>query len=404
MVLVSDSGSPSAMQSIGLYIHVPFCETKCSYCNFNTYARLEGLIPGYIEALASEIEAWGETLGHPPVGTVFFGGGTPSWLPAGQTERIMAAVRRAFDLSPNAEVTAEANPGDIAPERMSAWRQMGINRISIGVQSFDDGLLTLLTRRHSAEQAIEAVSGARAAGYDNLSVDLMYGLPRQSLSTWRSTLEKAIRLRPPHLSLYALTIEEGTPMHRELEEGAVSLPDPDLAADMYNLAEETLASAGYGHYEISNWALPGAECLHNLTYWKNGPFLGVGPGAHSYLDGERFWNIKSPTEYVQRMTEAAKSRDGQPWDRSSFPVVESREKLTEAEILSETLILNLRLDQGLETTQVLDRFGLDALRPHIETLRWCASEGLVTEEAGVFRLTPRGRLLSNEVFVRLLAQ
>ena len=203
------------MQSIGLYIHVPFCETKCSYCNFNTYARLEGLIPGYVGALTSEIEAWGETLGRPSLGTVFLGGGTPSWLPADETGRLMAAVRRAFDLVPNAEVTAEANPGDIAPEKMSAWRGMGINRISIGVQSFDDGLLSLLTRRHSAEQAVAAVGVARAAGYANLNVDLMYGLPRQSLEQWRATLEETVRLGAPHLSLYALTVEEGTPMHRE---------------------------------------------------------------------------------------------------------------------------------------------------------------------------------------------
>ncbi len=392
------------MQPIGLYVHVPFCETKCNYCNFNTYTRLEGLIPGYIGALTAEIEAWGEALHRAPVATVFLGGGTPSWLPGAEIGRIMASIRTVFHLDPGAEVTAEANPGDVVPEKMSMWRDMGINRISIGVQSFDDGLLTMLTRRHSAEQAVEAVRVAQAVGYDNVNVDLMYGLPGQSLDQWRTTLDQAVRLGTPHLSLYALTVEEGTPMYGEVEEQRLSVPDPDLAADMYGIAEETLAAARYEHYEISNWALPGAECRHNLIYWENGAFIGVGPGAHSYLDGERFWNVKSPTEYVQRMAKASESRGKRPWARGSIPVVETGEKLTEAEILSETLILNLRLDRGLDTDTIAARFGTDELRPHVETLRWCAGQGLVVEDEGVFRLTPRGRLLSNEVFVRLLAR
>lgn len=386
---------------IALYLHIPFCETKCAYCNFNTYARLEGLVPAYVEALAAELAVWGEALGHPPARTVFFGGGTPSWLPLESFERVVSAARCAFPFQPDAEITAEANPGDVTPEKARAWLALGVNRVSVGVQSFDDGFLRLLTRRHSAAQAAHALRVLRDAGFANLNLDLIYGLPGHSMDVWRATLDRALELRPEHLSFYALTVEEGTPLAQEVRQGRLPKPDPDLAAEQYELAESLLARAGYEHYEISNWALPGKACRHNLVYWRNEPWLGAGPGAHSYLGGTRFWNIKSPAEYVRRL---AAPRPSGGWTPEAIPVVEERRTLSDAGQLSETLILGLRLDEGVAPGELAQRFPGQDATPFVRALRECTPLGLVMEEAGRFRLTPRGRLLSNEVFVRLLAE
>ena len=386
---------------IALYIHIPFCQTKCSYCNFNTYARLDGLIPQYVPALAAEIAAWGEALVCPPVDTVFFGGGTPSWIDPHLLAQVLDAARRSFAVQDHAEITIEANPGDFTPERLASWRSMGVNRLSMGVQSFDDAMLLFLTRRHTAADAVAAYRRARQAGFDNISLDLIYGLPNQTQAQWRDGLGQALDLAPEHLSLYALTVEEGTPLHGQVQAGQAPAADPDAAADMYLAAEEFLAQAGYRHYEISNWARPGCESRHNLAYWRNAPFLGVGPGAHSYLGGhlggQRFWNIKSPTDYVRRMQQPHAGR----WTPQAVPVVEERSALSDEDRLSETAILALRLDDGVSLTALESAFGTSAQRI-AATLRMLAPAGLVTEDAGVYRLTSKGRLLSNEVFVRLL--
>jgi len=382
---------------IGLYVHVPFCQTKCSYCNFNTYARMEALMPDYVGSLSSEARWWGAKLGRPQVATMFLGGGTPSWLPVEQFCLVMTACREAFALREDAEVTAEANPGDITQERLEAWARLGVNRLSVGVQSLDDGLLKALTRRHTAAEALHALDMARRTGFDNLSLDLIYGLPTQTMAQWKDTLERALEVETAHLSLYGLTVEEGTPLWQAVESGEAPRPDPDLAADMYELAEELLAAADYEHYEISNWAKPGCECRHNLVYWRNEPFLGLGPGAHSCLQGERFWNIKSPTEYVRRLAH----RDAAAAPEATS-VIEERRRLTGAEVVSETLILQLRLDEGLDAAAVARRLGPQVVAGPLETLREFVLEGFLKEEGGVFRLTSRGRLLSNELFVRLL--
>ena len=288
--MVNDAGAARHMQSprgsgLALYVHIPFCESKCPYCDFNTYAGIEALMPPYVAALAREVEQWGAWLGRPTLASVFFGGGTPSYLPPNDLRRLMDAVRSAFDLQDDAEATAEANPGDCTPERLLAMRRAGFNRISIGVQSFDDAELAMLGRRHDAERAAQAVRDARKAGFDNLSLDLMFGLPEQSVATWARSVEEAIRLQTDHLSAYALTLESGTPLEADVRFGRTPEPDPDLAADMYLRAQTVLAAAGLQQYEISNWAAPGRESTHNLAYWRGRPYLGVGPGAHSYLYG-----------------------------------------------------------------------------------------------------------------------
>jgi len=230
--------------TLGLYVHIPFCETKCPYCDFNTYAAIESLMPGYVDALEHEIIEWGAWLGRPTLTSLFFGGGTPSYLPTRDIRRLMRAIQTAFDLPDSAEATLEANPGDCSRERLQAIRRSGINRLSIGVQSLDDNELRMLGRRHSVDQAVRAVEAARVAGFDNLSVDLMFGLPYQHVSSWEHTLDEAIALAPQHVSAYALTLEGGTPMEHDVNVGSLPTPDDDLAAEMFRITDEKLAAVG----------------------------------------------------------------------------------------------------------------------------------------------------------------
>ena len=391
-------------RSIALYVHVPFCETKCPYCDFNTYAGIESLIPDYVAALRAEIERWGRLLGRPAVGTVFFGGGTPSYLPPGDIGSLMRAVFEAFEVYAEAEVTLEANPDDVTAARLASYLEAGINRLSIGVQSLDDHLLETLGRRHSASQAVRAYRAAVDAGYDSVSIDLMYGLPPQGLDSWRQTLSAAADLGPEPISMYCLTLESGTPMSQWVESGRLPEPDPDLAADMYLLAEEAMEGRAYRHYEISNWARPGKESRHNLTYWRNQPYLGVGPGAHSYLAGVRFHNVKSPRAYT-RLLEGGGNGTALEGSLSeehirSVPVVESVEPIGRQLEMAETMMLGLRLDTGVESAAFEKRFGTTLQHAYPDTLQELESAGLlVTSGAGV-RLTGRGRLLGNEVFSR----
>ena len=384
----------------GLYVHIPFCATKCPYCDFNTYAGIAGLMGPYLAALKSEIELWGEVLGGPRLETVFFGGGTPSYLPAGSLDMLLDAIGGAFDLADDAEVTAEANPDDLGEEKLASMLGAGINRLSIGVQSLDDGLLRVLGRRHSAREAVDAFNAARGAGFDNVSIDLMYGLPEQTPEQWGATLDAALDLRPSHISMYCLTLEEGTPMERDAAAGRIPTPDGDLAADMYLAAEIKTAEAGLRHYEISNWAIPGRESGHNLLYWRNRPFLGVGPGAHSYLDGHRFHNIRSPREYIRRMGTGAAGPQpgGRPFE--SVPVVEAAEPVDRWLEMAETMMMGLRLDTGVDPGQFAARFGEPPAYVYGEVIDDLADDGLLETAGGSFVLTPRGRLLGNEVFSR----
>lgn len=397
------------MPRMALYVHIPFCETKCPYCDFNTYAKIEPLIPGYLSALVAEIEMWGSMLGKPSVCTVFFGGGTPSYIPADDIARLTAAIRRSFDIDDGAEITLEANPGDCNAAKLASYQDIGINRVSIGMQSFDDDLLRLLGRRHSAAEAVSAYRTAQDAGFDNMSIDVMYGLPYQTLDSWMRTLGQAANLRPQHISLYALTLEGGTPMERSVTAGRLPTPDPDLAADMYELAEDELGAAGYRHYEISNWAMEGRQSLHNLAYWRNEPYLGVGPGAHSSLGGHRFSNLNPPREYIRRLEDhgappiATGGRDDDIAAAiKSSPVVDFVEVIDRRTEMAETMMLGLRLDVGISIREFESRFGESPSTLYEGELEEVALAGLVEMIDGRIRLTAKGRFLSNEVFVRLL--
>ena len=387
---------------ISLYVHIPFCETKCPYCDFNTYAAIEPLMPSYVAALNTEITLWGKLLGGPEVHTIFFGGGTPSYLPSDDIRHTMETIHSAFNVAPDAEATLEANPGDFSDDKLAAYLDCGINRLSIGVQSFNDGLLETLGRRHNSADAVQAYRQAQDAGIRNISIDLMYGLPSQSIKHWNDTLRQALELAPPHISMYCLTLEGGTPMERWVEQGSMPTPDADLAADMYLAAQNEMKVAGYRHYEISNWALKDKLSRHNLTYWRNEPYLGVGPGAHSYLGGYRFSAIRPPREYIRRMREESKGTGKSSVHEAicSVPVVDEIEQIDKLLEMAETMMMGLRLDEGISVARFTERFGAPPSHTYGDTLRELDELALVHTQDGAIRLTHRGRMLGNEVFSR----
>ena len=395
---------------LALYVHIPFCLSKCPYCDFNTYAGIESLMPAYVDALDREIEQWGAWLGRPTLASLFFGGGTPSYLPTRDLSRLMRTVESAFDLPDDAEATIEANPGDCARERLQAMRRSGFNRISMGVQSFDDHELRLLGRRHSADRAVQAVEDARTAGFDNVSIDLMFGLPNQYVSTWAHSLEEAVALDTSHLSAYALTLEGGTPMEADVRLGRTPEPDPDLAAEMYALAQSTLASAGLAQYEVSNWAKPGRESAHNLAYWRSLPYLGVGPGAHSYLYGigdvgpfgVRFANAKPPRTYMERVATWAADGPIGPASIAAAAATDYCEEIDRSMAMVETMMMGLRLNRGVADVEFHARFGEGIAAAFPGPTAECVELELLEWSDGALRLTDAGRPLANEAFLRFV--
>lgn len=375
------------MEDLGLYVHIPFCQSRCRYCDFNTYAGLEGLFETYVRALIREI-----TLAGPArVRTVYLGGGTPTVLPLSHLVQVLDAIRAGFVLVPDAEVTVEANPGTVEAESLAVLRKQGVNRLSLGVQSFADDELRLLGRIHSAGQAAAALSAARQAGFKDVSLDLIYGLPRQTLADWSFSLERALALEPEHLSLYALSVEAGTPLARDIARGHLPLPDSDLAAEMYEMAAEVCAAAGYLHYEISNWARGAArQCRHNLIYWRNEPYLGLGAGAHSWQGRRRWANAAAPDEYATRLA-------------GGNPTVAEEETISPELEMGETMMMGLRLvEEGVPFDRFQQRFGLDPRRCYEAEIAELVELGLLEVDDERLRLSPRGCLLGNQVFARFL--
>ena len=297
-------------QPFSLYVHIPFCTAKCTYCDFNSYAGQDSLMRPYADAVAQEAALWAPHVEDRPVQTVFFGGGTPSLLPLPEMQVIVEALRAHFGIEPGAEFSLEANPGTVDAAHLAGLRALGFNRISFGVQSFHDDELRTLERIHDAQEVEDAYRWAREAGFENVNLDLIYGLQGQSMQGWQTNLERALALGPDHLSLYALTLEEGTPMTRDVERGRQRGPDLDLQADMFEWSLEQLKQADYSHYEISNWSRPDRQCRHNLVYWRNGDWLGLGAGAHSHLLGERFADAASPRRYVELVGESVRETGG----------------------------------------------------------------------------------------------
>lgn len=381
---------------IGVYIHIPYCLRKCAYCDFASlpFDEAGGLAAArrYMDAVAVELDRRAlsdEFLGC-EVDTVYLGGGTPTVLPTEWLAQLLERLRLRFSLRPGAEVTVEANPGTVDEAKMRALLDAGVNRISLGVQSFSDPVLQTLGRLHSAAEAKQAIAAARGAGCANLSLDLMCGIPRQSLDDWRSTLEAAVEAKPEHLSVYALSVEPGTSLCQAIAAGELPAPDEDLAADMYLLAQETLGRAGFDHYEVSNFAQPGMECRHNRRYWAYDEYLGLGAAAHSFRGGVRWNNLPDPGVYTKCL------------ERGRLPVARA-EALSAREAAGEMLMLGLRRAEGVAAREVQRRTGVAVARAFAAEIARLREDGLLIVERGRLRLPREAWLVSNEVLSTFVA-
>ncbi len=384
----------------GVYVHVPFCKVRCGYCDFNTYTLTEfgphgAGVSSYADAALSELDLAARVLGAagapPRVDTVFVGGGTPTMLAARDLVRMLHGIRERFGLADGAEVTTEANPDSVTPEMLAVLRDGGFTRVSIGMQSAMPHVLKTLERTHDPRNVEAAVSAARRVGLQ-VSVDLIYGTPGESLDDWRGSLEAAIALEPDHISAYALVVEHGTKLAAQVRRGVVVMPDDDDEADKYELAEKTLGAAGFGWYEVSNWATsPRARCRHNEGYWAGGDWWGIGPGAHSHVSGVRWWNVKHPTAYANRLAAGVSPGAG-------------RELLTDEQRYEERVLLGVRLVGGLPV-EVLRPEGRRAVAGLIADGLIEGTPALRGDERAQRRvvLTLRGRLLADTVVRRLLA-
>jgi oxygen-independent coproporphyrinogen III oxidase len=361
-----------------LYLHIPFCRHKCGYCDFNAYARLDGLMEPYVSALERELGYAAERFPFESLSTVYFGGGTPSLLPAESISRILEVVRTRFGLSPDAEVTLEANPASTDSSKLAAWRRAGVNRLSIGVQGFDPRALAVLERRTDGSQARRAVQQAREAGFQNLSLDLIYAVPFQTVESWHSTLRQAVDLEPEHLSCYCLTVEEGTPLHRRLRHGQLPAVDPDDQWTFLERCRSELTGAGYQRYEVSSWSRPGFESRHNQSYWSCRPVYGAGCGAHSYSrsgdSSQRWWNWSRPQDYI-----------------SSAAFVEDGETLAPRPAAAERLLLGLRTTAGVVPPEGF-----------AEELSRLEEAQLVEWDGPLLRPTERGLDLHNQIALAVL--
>ena len=372
---------------VGLYIHIPFCSAICNYCNFNRGLFDAALKEQYVAALLKEISAKGD---GSAADTVYFGGGTPSLLEPAEVAAIISACRRAFALSTDAEVTLEANPETVTPERLAGFREAGINRLSYGVQSFRDEELQRLSRLHSATRAAEAFTMARHAGFDNISLDLMMWLPQQTIAQWLESVDALVALGPEHASLYILELYPNAPLREAMARSQWSLAPDDDAADMYLEAMARLDAAGYEQYEISNVARPGRESRHNLKYWSDGEWLGFGCGAHSTRRGVRWKNLSSTTEYVATVA-------------SGGQLVAERRVLNAREALEEALFTGLRLTRGIDLDVVKARYGVDVWDIYRRELEQFREAGLLIYDGRLLRLSRAGMLLANEVMSRFIS-
>ena len=389
-------------RALALYLHIPFCTAKCGYCDFNSYEGLDHLAPDYARALVRELGLWAPAARGYEVRSVFFGGGTPSLTALADLHAMASAVRERYEVAPGAEWTLEANPADLPRERLEGLRALGFDRLSIGVQSLHGDELALLDRQHSGERALEALRDARAAGFANLSADLIFGLIGQTAARWRETLEGVLAAAPDHLSCYALTVEPGTHLYYRVQKGELPEPDPDVAADQYEWTRRRLAEAGYAQYEISNWAKPGRACRHNLVYWRAEPYLGLGAGAHSFFAGRRLANVDSPARYAELVHASHEQRERE--GRGELRQIAGGETPDEATLRADALILGLRLLEGVDEAAFEARFGVALREAFGPAIARHEGLGLLERSGGRLRLSDRGLLLANEVFADLLPE
>lgn len=374
---------------MGVYVHIPFCQKHCPYCDF---AVVEGMLhaaPAYVDALCAEIrQGAARHAPNPPVATIFLGGGTPSLLPAKHISRILATIHEVFAVQSGAEVTLEANPGPLRPRHLAGFRAAGVTRLSLGVQTFNARGLAALGRLHTPDDGREAIANARAAGFESVSADLIFGWEDQTLKEWHDDLRTAVALHPDHISAYALTVEEGTPLARAVAVGATRVADDDLYANMFLAADALLTEAGYNHYETSNYALPGHRSRHNCGYWVNGDYLGFGVGAHSHRASRRWWNVRDLHTYLRGVPSGVVEADA--------------ETLSETIARAETMFLGMRLAEGISESAFLHRHGCTVDAIYGRQLAEYVARGVVTRTDGRIALTAEARLFADEVAVRFL--
>lgn len=374
-----------------MYIHVPFCLQKCLYCDFTSYPVNQGQVERYLEGLQREIYYYGDMLhsSDKHIATIFVGGGTPTCLMPGQLAGLLELVSRVFTVAGDAEITVEANPGTVTLASLQELRAAGFNRLSLGVQSTHPSLLKLIGRMHDFAQARQAVQFARRAGFANLNLDLIFGLPTQTAAQWRQSVYEILSLQPDHLSCYSLQLEEGTPLAAAVEQGRLAACPEERELAMYYSAIEILTAAGYRHYEISNFARPGCSCRHNLLYWHNRPYLGLGPAAHSHLMGCRWGNVEDVDQYFMLLQEGQR------------PILEIHQ-LSRREQMEETVFLGLRLLQGVSLQEFYQRFGVPLTEVFAQQIRQLTNSGLVELVSGHLKLTGKGLPLANQVFAQFV--
>jgi oxygen-independent coproporphyrinogen-3 oxidase len=384
-------------EQVGLYLHVPFCESKCIYCDFNSYARMEDKYGPFVEAICADIRrgvSWdlegAVDCNGAEVSTIFFGGGTPSVLQPAQIDAILRAAHDRYFIKPDAEISMEANPGTISLENFEGYLRAGVNRLSMGVQVLDDVMLKKLGRIHSTEGALESYRMARQAGFDNVNLDFIFGLPGQDIAHLDSMLDRLLSLSslPDHLSFYSLIVEEHTPLYVGVMRGLIEVPGEDEVADMYELICERLVRAGYEQYEISNWTL-GKPCAHNLVYWHDERYLAFGPGASGYWDHTRYTTVLGPADYIERIVQGKS-------------VIADRDEISVTEEMNEFMMLGLRLNAGVSRDDFSKRFGIPMDSFFALELDDLHRSGLLESVDGHVRLTTRGRLLGNEAFARFV--
>jgi len=382
---------PLRQDGVGLYLHIPFCERLCRFCAFFTRGHRDDRVVTFVADLVEEIRiaAGANLLRGRPVETIYFGGGTPTTLSAEQLLTIVETCRQSFEVAPAVEVTIEANPAGMEETALRALCAGGVNRISFGAQSFDETDLERAGTPHRVADIARAVRAARQAGFSNLNLDLMYGFPDHSPARWLATLNAAIALEPDHLSFYGLTLEEGTSFYREVQQGRLTVPDEDVVADLYRIGRERLTTAGYLQYEVSNFARPSHACRHNLGYWTDREWLGLGPSAHSYLDSDRFSNVASLDEYHRLVT-------------SGLAPVAERETGTPDLRLREAMVFGLRTVEGVRLSPLERRYRLDPVERFHRPIERLTREGWLAWEGERLRPSPAGMMMADELAVAFL--
>lgn len=381
------SGRWTADPGFGVYVHIPFCRHRCHYCDFNTYEGLDALYEPYVEALVADVERWP---GHvEPATSVFFGGGTPTLLEPAALGRVLDAIRSRVGLAAGAEVTIEANPETVDEARFSELREAGFERVSIGVQSTVSHVLTGLGRTHDAGSALRAIAAAKAAGFDEVNADLIYGSPWETGEDWRRSLVDVTAAEPTHISAYALTVEQGTPLATLVGTGRIPDVDPDIQAERHAVAAEYLGEAGFERYEVSNWARPGSACLHNLLYWCAGSYLAFGAGAHGHVTGRRWWNLRLPRDYIDAVGAGRSVEAG-------------AETLGADERAGEALMLGLRLTSGIGIDSFVGTFGFAPWARRLPAIQEQLNAGHLIKRKGSLLVAPHATMLANEVIARVM--